>query len=138
MTIIQTNRNSVHFEEPEVEDVVISVSLIGPAWDGKSRRPVKLGWFPVSDFKGWVDWAVEIADQMAYPIYILPLNHRDILETERFDPYRKLLENLSDQEWEQVRRFIVAACLDVMRVSSDCAVRDQAYHQLVMLDIAQP
>ena len=75
MAIIQTNRNSVHFEEPEVEDVFIQVSLLGPSEDGKSRRPVKLGWFPVANFQEWVDWAVAIADQMAHPIYI---KHRTV------------------------------------------------------------
>lgn len=137
MAIIHTQRNSVHVEEPEVEDVFLQVSLLGPSEDGKFRRPVKLGWFPIADFQEWLDWAVAIADRMAHPIYILPLSHRDIFNTGRFDPYRKLLENLTDQEWEHVRRFIVAACLDVMRVSPDYAVRNVAYDQLVMLDIAQ-
>lgn len=137
MAIIKTRRNSVHFEEPEVDDVPVEVSLLSDSEDGKLIHPKELGWFPVSDCLGWLNWAVAIADQVAHPIYILLLNHRDIFNNERFDPYRKLLENLTDEEGEQVRRFIVAACLDVMRVSPDYAVRNVAFNQLMMLDLAQ-
>ena len=136
MAIIRTQRNSVHFEEPEADDVFIEVSLLGPTEDGKSLRPAGLGWFPVSDFKSWLDWSVEIADQMANPIYILPLNHRDIFNTGRFESYRKVLENLADLEWEPVRRFIIIACMEIMRDSPDFAVRNLAYNQLVMLKVA--
>lgn len=137
MAIIQTQRNSVHFEEPEVDDVFIEVSLLGPSEDGKSLRPAGLGWFPVSEFKGWLDWSVEIADQMENPIYILPLNHRDILNTGRFEPYRKVLESLPDLEWESVRQFLIIASMEVMRDSPDLAVRNLAFNQLVMLRVAQ-
>lgn len=138
MAIIQTQRNSVHFEEPETEDVVIQVSFLVPDPDGKHIRPVSLGWFPVSGFQEWVDWAVGMADQMERPIYILPLSHNDIFRTKRFDPYLKLLANLTDQEWGEMRLFLIDNCVELMRDDDDPAIRATAYDLLVELQAVRP
>ena len=137
MAIIETQRNSVHFEEPEPDDVVIEVSFLVPAGDGKHTRPVSLGWFPVSGFQEWVDWAVEMADQMERPIYILPLCHNDIFRTERFEPYRKLLQNLTDLEWDEMRQFLIDNCAELKRDEADPAARATAFEQLVRSQAAR-
>lgn len=135
MAIINTQRNSVHFEEPEADDVFINVSFIAPVGDGIHSRPVSLGWFPVSGFRDWVNWAVGMADQMARPIYILPLSHNDIFRTGRFDPYRELIENLSEQE---MRDFMIGNCAALMRDCDDPAIRANAYDMLVQLKAFRP
>lgn len=138
MAIIKTQRNSVHFEEPEPEDVVIQVSFLVPDRDANLIRPLSLGWFPVSGFQEWVDWAVEMADQMERPIYILPLSHNDIFRTGRFKPYRELLKNLTDQEWGEMRQFLIDNCADLMRDEDDPAIRATAYRQLIQLQAVRP
>lgn len=138
MAIIETQRNSVHFEEPELDDVVINVSFLVPSGDKKYTRPLSLGWFPVSDFQEWLDWAVGTADQMERPIYILPLSHNDIFRTSRFEPYRKLLQNLTDLEWGALRQVLIDNCADLMKDDDDPAVRATAYKQLVQLQAVRP
>lgn len=138
MAIIRTKRNSVHVEEPEADDVVIEVSFVVPDNDGKHSRPRDLGWFPVSDFQEWVDWAIGMADKMARPIYILPLSHNDIFRTARFEPYRKLLENLTEQEWCEMREFMIANCAELMRDCNNPAIRANVYDTLVQLEAFRP
>lgn len=133
MTIINTQRNSVHFEEPEADDVFLDVSFIVPSGDGKHSRPMSLGWFPVSGFRGWVSWAVGMADQMERPIYILPLSHNDILRTGRFEPYRELLKDMSKSEWSEMRRLLIRNCLEILRDCDDRHARAEAYGSLVQL-----
>jgi len=133
MTIINTQRNSVHFEEPEADDIFISVSFVAPAGDGKHLRPVSLGWFPVAGFQDWVDWAVGMADLMERPIYILPLNHNDIFRTGRFEPYRKLLKDMSKSEWSEMWRLLIRNCLEILRDCDDRHARAEAYDSLVQL-----
>lgn len=138
MTIINTQRNSVHFEEPEPDDIFISVSFIAPTGDGKHLRPVSLGWFPVAGFRDWVNWAVGMADMMERPIYILPLNHNDIFRTGRFEPYRNLLKNLSETEWRDMRRLLIQNCLEILRDCDDRHARAEAYASLAQLVGAPP
>ena len=138
MTIIETQRNSVHFEEPEPDDVVVEVSFLVPAGDGKHTRPVSLGWFPVSDFQEWLDWTVGMADQMERPIYILPLSHDDIFRTGRFEPYRELLQHLTVQEWCEMRQFLIGNCAELVRNGDDPAIRVNAVTVLISLKALCP
>ena len=138
MAIIETQRNSVHFEEPEPDDVIIQVSFLVPTGDGKHIRPLNLGWFPVSDFQEWADWAVGMADQMARPIYILPLSFNDIFRTGRFKPYRDLLQNLTEQEWGEIREYLIGNCAKLIRNGDDPSIRSNVVNVLIALHALCP
>lgn len=132
MAIIQTQRNEVIAHERQPKDVFVRVSLIAPAGDGKHLRPLHLPYEPISHYHEAVDWAVSVADQMAYPIHILPLNHSDILNTARFEPFRRLLESMSVQEFgEFMQPLAVALCAALKRDRDDQQLRAVAYDLLV-------
>ncbi len=135
MPVIKTKRNKVVADDPEPGDVVVQVSWPTPAGDGDNLKPFNMPWRPISEYAASLDWAVSMADKMANPIYVMPLNHREILNTSRFDPYRKLLANLSDQERGEVRQILVDACAGLMRDSEALAVRANAFDILKQLGV---
>jgi hypothetical protein len=135
MSIIHTKRNMVIAYEPQPDDVLVDVSLLAPAGDGKHLRPLQLPYEPIINYDAVVEWAVSIADPMAYPIHVLPLNHSDILNTERFEPFRRLLENLTATERSEVRQLAVSTCTEVMRDCDDQQIRIACYDMLVQLEL---
>lgn len=74
MTTITTQRNRVITEAPEHDDVFVRVSLTVPGDEPGSLSVRHLRYQPVSDYQAAVDWAVSMADQMAYPIHVVPLS----------------------------------------------------------------
>lgn len=138
MTIIQTQRNRVVAYEPQADDVFVRISLLGPKGDGKHLEPRHFPYEPIAQYQAAVDWAVNIADQMAYPIHVVPLNHSDILNTARFDPFAKMLANLNDQERGELRQMAIAACASIMLDCDDQKVRVDAYDVLVQLKVVFP
>jgi hypothetical protein len=135
MPIIYAKRNMVIAYEPQPDDVLVDVSLLAPAGDGKHLRPLQLPYEPIINYDAVVEWAVSIADQMAYPIHVLPLNHSDILNTERFEPFRRMLENLTDQERGELRQLAISTCTEVMRDCPDQKLRADCYDMLVQLEV---
>lgn len=133
MAIIKTRRNLVCAYDRRPEDVLVEVDLIGPAGDGIHLRPNSLGYFPIASYPEWVAWAVAIADQMAHPIHVLPLSHSDIFRTRRFEPYREFLQNLTNQEWGEMRQFLIGNCAELMRDGDDPAIRANAVNVLISL-----
>lgn len=133
MVAIRTARNWVCAYDPRPGDVLIQVDLVGPAGDGIHSRPNRLGIFSIHTYQDWVNWAVAIADQMEHSIHILPLNHDDFFRQDRFEPYRKLLANLTDDEREEVRQLSISACASAMRDSNDWQVRYEAHGMLLWL-----
>jgi hypothetical protein len=135
MPIIYTKRNMVIAYEPQPDDVLVDVSFLAPAGDGKHLRPLQLPYEPIKNYDDVVEWAISVADQMAHPIHVLPLNHSDILNTERFAPFRMLLENLTDTQRCEMRQLAISTCTEVMRDCPDQRVRADCYAMLVQLDI---
>mgnify|MGYP000172588539 CR=1 FL=1 len=76
-----------------------------------------------------------IADQMARPLYVVPLNHGDILNTDRWKPYAEMLANLTDQERGQLRRDVVNSMCEIMRDCDDWEVRADAHDILTQLKV---
>lgn len=138
MAIIQTQRNRVIAYQPQDDDVFVRISFLAPAGDGKHLRPQHLRYQPISEYQASVDWAVGIADQMAHPIHVLPLNHSDILNTPRFEPFAKMLAKLSDQEREEFRQDMIAACESIILDCDDQQVRAESYATLVQLKAVDP
>lgn len=135
MTIINTARNRVYACEPQPDDVLVQVGWKAPHDDGVHLRGIALPCRPISEYKAALDWAVGIADQMAHPLYVVPLNHNDILHTDRWKPYAEMLANLNDQERGQLRRDVVNSMVEIMRDCDDWHVRADAYDILTQLKV---
>jgi len=135
MTTIATQRNRVVTEQPEPDDVFVRVSLLGPGDEPGTLAPHCLRYQPISAYQECLDWAVAIADQMAHPLYVVPLNHGDILNTDRWTPFAKMLATLNDQERGQLRQMAIATCANVMRDCDDWHVRADAHDILAQLKV---
>ena len=131
MTTITTQRNRVITEQPEPDDVLVQVILFG---EGDTPGTVK-GYLPISAYQECLDWAVAIADQMARPLYVVPVSHADILNTERWTPYRNFIASMNDQERGELRRIVVTTCCEIMRDCDDWHVRAEAHDILTQLKV---
>ena len=134
MAIIKTQRNWVYAYDPQPDDVFVRVGWTAPG-DGNYRRTITLPYQPISTYEEAVDWAVSIADQMAYPIHVLPLCYSDIRNTGRFDRIRDALAIMTDQEHDDMQKLVAETCAVVMRDSTDWQVRADAYELLVQLRV---
>ena len=135
MPVIKTKRSKVVADDPEPGDVVIQVAWRAPTVDGKHQRYIRLPWQPISEYNETLDWAISMADQLTYPIYILPLSHRDLLQTNRFAPYRNLLANMNEDDRMEVRQIVVDSCAAIMRDSNTPALRANAFNMLKQLGV---
>lgn len=135
MTTITTARNRVITEQPAPDDVLVQVILFGEGDTPGTVAGRSLRYLPISAYQECLDWAVAIADQMARPLYVVPLNHGDILNTDRWTPFAKMLATLNDQERGALRQMAIATCADVMRDCDDWHVRADAYDILTQLKV---
>lgn len=135
MPRFMTTRNRVVADDPEPDDVFVQVAWRVPSDDERYQRYVELPLRPIAEYADIVRWACDLADKLAHPIYVLPLSHSDILETNRFEPYRKLLENLDEAERCDFRQMLVDSCASLMLESDDHATRTKAHHQLQSLGV---
>ncbi|HQS96827.1 MAG: hypothetical protein B7X90_14640 [Novosphingobium sp. 17-62-19] len=132
---IQTTRNVVITEQPEPDDVLVRVSLMVPGDEPGTRSVRHLPYQPVSEYQEAVDWAVGMADSMAYPIHVVPLSHNDIFRTKRWDPFREFIAGMNDQERGELRHMIVTTAAEVMRDSDDPEIRADMFHVLRQLKV---
>jgi len=135
LTTITTQRNRVITEAPEADDVFVQVILFGEGDTPGTVKGRSLRYLPISAYQGCLDWAVAIADQMARPLYVVPLNHSDILNTDRWTPFADMLATLNDQERGQLRQMAIATCADVMRDCDEWHVRAEAHDILTQLKV---
>lgn len=135
MTMITTQRNHVVTEAPEPDDVLVQVILFGEGDTPGTVRGRSLRYLPISAYQECLDWALGIADQMARPLYVVPLNHSDILNTGRWSPFADMLATLNDQERGALRRLAVTTCCDIMRDCDDWQVRADAHDILTQLKV---
>lgn len=135
MTTIATQRNRVITEEPEEDDVFVRVSLTAYGVEPGRLSVRHLPYQPISDYDEAVAWAVSMADQLAYPIHVVPLSYSDIRNTERFTPICEAVASMDDQERGAMRQVVVTTCAEVMRDSDDWHVRADAYDILTQLKV---
>jgi hypothetical protein len=135
MTTITTQRNRVFTETPEPDDVLVQVILFGEGDTPGTVAGRSLRYLPISAYQECLDWALGIADQMARPLYVVPLNHDDILRTERWTPYRDFIASMNDQERGELRRIVVTTCCEIMRDCDDWHVRADAHDILTQLKV---
>ena len=137
MAIIQTRRNQVIAREPEPDDILVRISLIGPADDGIHLQPRHLWYEPIAHYQSAVEWAVSMADKMAYPIHVVTLNYRDVRNTGRFGPICAAVASMTDQERGEMRQAVIATCAEIMRDCPIQQVREDAYDVLVELKVVR-
>ncbi len=133
MAIIETQRNRVYAYEL-TDDVFLRVGWAAPG-DGQHLRTITLPYQPISTYWDTVAWAVSIADQMAYPIHVVPLNYDDIRNTGRFKPICEAVASMTDQERGEMHQMAIATCAEVMRDCDDQYIRADAYDVLVQLKV---
>lgn len=90
---------------------------------------------PITEYQAAVDWAVSMAELMAHPIHVVPLNGDDMREPNRFGPICDAVASMTDQERGDMRRVVVTTCSEVMRDCDDWRVRADAYDILVQLKV---
>lgn len=135
MTTIATLRNKVITEAPEPDDVLVRVSLTVPG-DEPGRLAVRhLPYEPISQYQAAVDFAVGMADSMAYPIHVVPLSHNDIFRTGRWEPFRAFIAGMNDQQRGELRRMIVTTAAEVMRDCDDPEIRADMFNILRQLKV---
>lgn len=135
MPRMMTKRNRVIADDPEPDDVVVQVAWRVPSDGGGYQRYIELPLRPIAEYAAIVRWACEFADQLVYPIYVLPLCHRDILETNRFEPFRILLENLDEAKRRDFHQMLVDSCVALLLESDDHGNRAKAHRQLQSLGV---
>lgn len=79
---------------------------------------------------------------MTHPLYVVPLNHRDILCSSRFDPMHAAIQRMADQERGEMRRDVINSRRDVinsmcevLRDCDDWQVRANAHDILTQLKV---
>lgn len=136
MPIIQSGRNRVAADDPEPADTHVQVVWFGPATEDGQRRKVFEGLVePVENYEAVVAWAVEMASQMVYPLYVVPMTGVDVLRT---DEVRDAVADLTDQQRGKLRQLMVTTLANVMRDCDDPAVRADAYEVLQQMKVVQP
>ncbi|MDM7930026.1 hypothetical protein [Blastomonas fulva] len=135
MTVIKTDTNRVVADEPEDDHTHVQVVWFSPSQDGRHRKVFDGPLMPIEDYQEAVAWAVSMANQMTYPLYVVPLCGTDALADERL---QRAAATLSEQERNELRRFVVAQLAAIMRDCDDAMVRADAYDVLVGLRVVQP
>lgn len=135
MTTITTQRNKVITEAPEADDVFVRVSLTVPGDEPGTRTVRHLRYQPISDYEQAVAWAVGMADQLAYPIHVVPLSYSDIRNTARFAPICEAVASMNDQERGAMRKVVVTTAAEVMRDCDDPETRAEMFDVLRQLKV---
>ena len=135
MAIIQTERNRVFAHEPDADDVFVRASFLVQGDAAGTLTPHHLRYLPISEYQAVVDWAVSMADQMAYPIHVLPLSYDDMLAPSRIEPFRAAVARMDDQERGAMRALVVTTCAEVMRDCDEVEVREEAFSVLSKMGV---
>lgn len=138
MAIIQTERNVVYAYDPQPDDAFVRASWMGLGDEPGTLRPRSVRYQPITEYQSLVDWAVSMADQMAFPIHVLPLSYDDMLAPGRIQPFRDAAARMTAQQRGEMRALVVTTCTEVMRDCDDWQVRADAYDVLRQLKMIRP
>lgn len=122
--------NLVIAYEPFPEDAFVETYLTVPG--GKHL----LSTLSIDRYQAAVDWAVGMADQMAFPIEIVTLTAEEFLKRRR-EQLERGLAAMSDQERGALRGDVVKAVVEVMRDCDETEVRADACDVLVKLGVVK-
>lgn len=134
MSVVRTKQNLVCAYEAGPDDLFVQVVWHGPANDGRHMRAFEGPPCPMAEYQATLDWAVSIADQMVFPLHVVPLRAKDVLAT---DYIRRGVARLTGQQRGDLRRLCVATMAEVMRDCADADVRSAAYDVLVDMGVVQ-
>jgi hypothetical protein len=134
MTVINTSRNKVHAHAIGDDDAFVRISLLG--YDEAGTRVARhLPYQPISDYNAAVAWAIRMADQLAYPIHVVPLSYSDIRNTGRFTPIADAVASMDDQQRGAMRQTVVTTACSVMRDCDDPEIRADMFDVLRQLKV---
>lgn len=133
MPVITTEQNRVLAYEPGPDDLFVKVVWHGPGEDGGQYLKTFEGpHWPIAEYERTVEWAVSMADQMRFPLHVVPRNGVDYVRSKEVSAY---VATLSDQDREELRRFVVNRLAEVMRDCKDPDVRADAHGVLAELGL---
>lgn len=136
MPVYKTQQNRVIADDPEPDDHWVQVVWHGPPEEGERHcREFEGPAWPIEEYERTIQWAVGIADQMRFPLYVVPLRAKDLMRTERV---KQAVASLTDQERGELRRVVVATLVEVMRDCDDTKVRAEAYDLLLDMKVIRP
>jgi hypothetical protein len=128
MSVIKTNRSIVYAYEPEADDTHVQTLVRSP-----TERYV-LTTQGIDEYQQAVESAVAIADQMDFPLTVLPITAAEFVNANR-ERLERGVAALTDQERGELRQVAVASMLTVMRDCPDPEVRADAYQALKQLKV---
>ena len=135
MTIIKSGSNRVVIdEEPGADHTHLQVVWFGPPQDGQHRKAFEGPLEPIENFEAAVTWAVEVAAQMVYPLYVVPMTGAEVV---RSKPVQRGLSNMTSWERGELRREVVQMLVRIMRDCGDHAVRADAHVVLVQMGVVR-
>lgn len=117
-------------DAPQHGNTHVQVVWFGPPQDGSHRKQFEGPMEPIENYEAVLAWANDMAGQMVYPLYVVPMTGAQALRTERI---RDAVANLTDQQRGELRQEVVATLINVMRDSNDPVVRADAHS--ILLDM---
>ena len=132
MPVFKTNTNRVVADDPEPGDAFVQVAWFGPPQDGLHLKQFHTRPQPIEEYQACIDWAVSMADQMAYPLYVVPMTFDRALPADRL---QRMVDSLNDQERAELRKLVVTTCAEVMRDSDDIDIREEAFAVLARMGV---
>lgn len=134
MPIIQCGANRVAADEPGPDDTHIRVVWFGPPQDGRHRKMFEGPLEPIEDYEAAVAWAVAMAPQMVFPLYVVPMTAAQVLGTKQA---QRGMASLTDQQRDELLREVVSMLARVMRDCADPVVRTDAHDVLVQMRVVR-
>lgn len=136
MPVHRTDNNQVVAYEPEADDHWVQVVWHGPPEEGERHcRAFEGPAWPIEDYQRTLQWAIGIADQMRFPLHVVPLRAKDLMRTERV---KQAIATMTDQERGELRRVVAATLAEVLRDCGDPTVRADAYDLLCNMKVIRP
>lgn len=132
MPVYKVGANRVVADDPEPGDCFVKVVWFGPPQDGKHLKQFHTPPQPIEEYQAAVDWAVSMADQMVFPLYVVPIQADRVLTTERL---QREFDSMTAQERGELRRLVVTIAASVMRDCDEFEVREGAFGVLVKMGV---
>jgi hypothetical protein len=134
MPIIRCGDNRVIADEPEADDTHVRVVWFGPSQDGKHRKVFHGPLEPAENYEAAVTWAVEMAPQIVFPLYVVPLTGAQVFRTEEA---QRAFDGMTNQQRGELRREVLTTLARVMRDCDDPVVRADAHEVLVQMGVVR-
>lgn len=132
MAAIPMSKGRVFADDPEPADIFVQVVWFGSAEDGSRSGAFRTPPQPIEEYQDAVDWALSMAEQMAHPLYVVPMRLSDLPSR---PPLERVVASMTNQERGELRRLMVTSCAQVLRDCDEVEVREAAYALLVKMGV---